>query len=101
MYYSFFLGAIASIGTVLWSVWKTPEIPPSDEELAEIKEHNKDKPNGFIQIMSVLVVILTLPVLLGFLIAYLVPALMDNYNLLVIVMLVIAIAIRPISANQA
>ncbi|MEM7185317.1 MAG: MFS transporter, partial [Bacteroidota bacterium] len=35
VYYSFFLGALASIGTVLWSVWKTPEIPPSDEELAE------------------------------------------------------------------
>ena len=25
VYYSFFLGALASIGTILWSVWKTPE----------------------------------------------------------------------------
>ena len=32
VYYSFFLGAFASIATVLWSVWKTPEIPPTDEE---------------------------------------------------------------------
>ena len=28
-----------SIATILWSVFKTPEIPPSDEELAEINKH--------------------------------------------------------------
>lgn len=33
VYYSFFLGAIASIGTVVWSVLKTPENAPSQEEL--------------------------------------------------------------------
>jgi maltose/moltooligosaccharide transporter len=38
MYYSFSLGGILSISTVLWSVLKTPEIPPADEELAEINE---------------------------------------------------------------
>jgi len=38
VYYSFFLGALASVGTILWSVIKTPEIPPSDEELAYIRE---------------------------------------------------------------
>jgi len=37
VYYSFFLGAVASIGTVLWSVTKTPETPPSEDELAEMK----------------------------------------------------------------
>ncbi|MCK8481934.1 MFS transporter [Psychroserpens algicola] len=42
VYYSFFLGAIASIGTILWSVLKTPEIPPSEEELKYIKERNKN-----------------------------------------------------------
>jgi maltose/moltooligosaccharide transporter len=41
LYYSFFLGAIASVGTILWSVLKTPEIPPSAEELEEMKEHKK------------------------------------------------------------
>lgn len=40
LYYSFFLGAILSVSTILWSVLKTPEIPPSDEELEEIKRHN-------------------------------------------------------------
>ncbi|MDZ4146911.1 MAG: MFS transporter [Flavobacteriaceae bacterium] len=40
VYYSFFLGAIMSIGTILWSVLKTPEIPPSDEELKVIKARN-------------------------------------------------------------
>lgn len=38
MYYSFSVGGILSMSTVLWSVLKTPEIPPSDEELAEINE---------------------------------------------------------------
>ena len=37
VYYAFFLGTIASIGTVLWSVLKTPENPPSREELDYIK----------------------------------------------------------------
>ncbi|NNJ87948.1 MAG: MFS transporter [Eudoraea sp.] len=43
MYYSFSLGGILSMATVLWSVLKTPEIPPTDEELAEINEA-KSKP---------------------------------------------------------
>lgn len=42
VYYSFFLGAIASVSTILWSVLKTPEIPPSDEELKEIRESKKE-----------------------------------------------------------
>ncbi|WP_194765838.1 MFS transporter [Tamlana sp. I1] len=40
LYYSFFIGAVLSIGTILWSVLKTPEIPPSNEELEDIKKHN-------------------------------------------------------------
>ena len=39
LYYSFFLGAILSIATIAWSVLKTPEIPPSTEELEEINQH--------------------------------------------------------------
>jgi len=38
LYYSFFIGAFLSLTTILWSVLKTPEIPPSDAELAEINE---------------------------------------------------------------
>jgi maltose/moltooligosaccharide transporter len=34
---SFFVGAVCSIGTVLWSTAKTPEIPPSPAELAILK----------------------------------------------------------------
>ena len=40
LYYSFFIGAILSVTTILWSVLKTPEIPPSDEELEEMRLHN-------------------------------------------------------------
>lgn len=36
LYYSFFIGAFLSLVTILWSVLKTPEIPPSDDELREI-----------------------------------------------------------------
>jgi len=39
LYYSFFIGSVLSVTTILWSVLKTPEIPPSDEELAEINAH--------------------------------------------------------------
>ena len=38
LYYSFFIGAFLSLTTILWSVLKTPEIPPSDEELEEINK---------------------------------------------------------------
>ncbi|MEJ7821119.1 MAG: MFS transporter [Chitinophagaceae bacterium] len=34
---SFFLGSICSITSVLWSIYKTPEIPPTDEELRVLK----------------------------------------------------------------
>ncbi|WP_299216116.1 MFS transporter [uncultured Dokdonia sp.] len=90
VYYSFFLGAFASVATIAWSVWKTPEIPPSDEELEKINEFNKDKPSPLIQIFSVLIVILILPIALGLALGYLFPYLFSNINLLVIIMLVIA-----------
>ncbi len=37
VYYSFFLGAFASVTTILWSVWKTPEIEPTDEEFKHLQ----------------------------------------------------------------
>jgi maltose/moltooligosaccharide transporter len=37
IYYSFFLGAACSIGSVWWSMKTTPEIPPTPEELEEMK----------------------------------------------------------------
>lgn len=39
LYYSFFIGAILSLTTIIWSVLKTPEIPPSDEEMEEINAY--------------------------------------------------------------
>lgn len=45
IYYSFYIGGMLSISTILWSVFKTPEIPPTAEELAEINEI-KGKPLG-------------------------------------------------------
>ena len=41
LYYSFFIGSFLSIVTILWSVLKTPEIPPPAEELKEIEENKK------------------------------------------------------------
>ncbi|MFT7627600.1 MAG: maltose/moltooligosaccharide transporter [Ulvibacter sp.] len=45
LYYSFFIGAFLSLATILWSVFKTPEIPPSEKELEEIN-HIKKLPVG-------------------------------------------------------
>lgn len=45
LYYSFYIGGVLSITTILWSVLKTPEIPPSDKELEEINS-DKLKPFG-------------------------------------------------------
>ncbi|HYK46275.1 MAG TPA: MFS transporter [Parafilimonas sp.] len=39
VYGSFFVGAVCSIGSVLWSVSKTPEIPPTDEELEKLRAY--------------------------------------------------------------
>jgi len=39
LYYSFFIGAFLSVATILWSVLKTSEIPPSDKEMTEINKH--------------------------------------------------------------
>jgi maltose/moltooligosaccharide transporter len=38
LYYSFYIGAILSITTILWSVLKTPEIPPTSDELVDINQ---------------------------------------------------------------
>ncbi|MFT3682814.1 MAG: MFS transporter [Ferruginibacter sp.] len=38
---SFFVGAVCSIASVAWSVYKTPEIPPTEEELAELRARPK------------------------------------------------------------
>ncbi|MFS4466922.1 MFS transporter [Maribacter sp. 2210JD10-5] len=43
LYFSFYIGGLLSITTILWSVFKTPEIPPSEDELAEIN-HDKALP---------------------------------------------------------
>ncbi|WP_089369615.1 MFS transporter [Dokdonia pacifica] len=41
LYYAFFVGAILSITTVLWSISKTKEIPPTEEEMEEINQFRK------------------------------------------------------------
>ncbi len=38
---SFFVGAICSISSVVWSTSTTPEIPPTDEELKALRAHPK------------------------------------------------------------
>lgn len=43
VYYSFFLGSVCSIASVGWSVYKTPEIPPTEEELKKLREENKTR----------------------------------------------------------
>ena len=47
---SFFLGSLCSITSVLWSIKKTPEIPPSAEELAALKANKRSILDPFIEI---------------------------------------------------
>ena len=55
---SFMLGAVCSIGTVWWSMKTTPEIPPTEEELEEIR----NKPlNLFSPFIDVFVAIKDMP----------------------------------------
>jgi maltose/moltooligosaccharide transporter len=49
---SFFVGAVCSITSVLWSVSTTPEIPPTPEELAELQARKKGFLEPFKEIFS-------------------------------------------------
>ncbi|MFZ1527675.1 MAG: MFS transporter [Ferruginibacter sp.] len=64
---SFMLGAVCSIATVWWSMKTTPEIPPTEEEIKEINDFNRDKPHPFFQIISVLLAISSGPVVIYYL----------------------------------
>ncbi|MBL7873486.1 MAG: MFS transporter [Cyclobacteriaceae bacterium] len=50
VYASFFLGAVCSIGSILWSMKTTSEIPPTEEELHEMKHAPKNIFGPFIEI---------------------------------------------------
>ncbi|WP_153796823.1 MFS transporter [Foetidibacter luteolus] len=52
VYGSFFVGAFCSITSVLWSVTKTPEIPPTQQELAALRAHKGGLFAPFIEIAS-------------------------------------------------
>lgn len=49
---SFFLGSICSISSVLWSLYKTPEIPPTNEELVKLKQEKHTIFSPFIEIIA-------------------------------------------------
>ena len=49
---SFFVGAVCSISSVLWSTSKTPEIPPTQEELDQLRSKQGGFFSPFIEILS-------------------------------------------------
>lgn len=49
---SFMLGAVCSIGSVWWSMRTTPEIPPTEEELKEIRSKPLNILSPFIEVFS-------------------------------------------------
>lgn len=63
VYYSFFLGSFCSIASVGWSVYKTPEIPPTEEELLKLKEENKHR-NFFSPIIEIFSAVKDMPKIL-------------------------------------
>jgi maltose/moltooligosaccharide transporter len=52
IYASFFLGSILSISSIWWSMKKTPEIPPTDEEIAILKSQPLNLFSPFIDIFK-------------------------------------------------
>nr|WP_321221664.1 MFS transporter [uncultured Psychroserpens sp.] len=52
VYASFFLGAFCSIATILWSISKTKEIPPTDEELAKLRSEKRSVLGPLVEIFS-------------------------------------------------
>ena len=52
VYGSFFLGSFCSIASVLWSMSKTPEIPPTAEELAALQAHKRGISTPFLEIIG-------------------------------------------------
>lgn len=52
VYASFFLGAVCSIGSILWSMKTTKEIPPTPEELAALKAEKKGFFHPLVEIFS-------------------------------------------------
>ncbi len=62
---SFFLGAVCSIASVWWSMRTTAEIPPTEEELAEIKKKNEGMPHPVVQFfLSIITTIIAYIVIL-------------------------------------
>jgi len=52
VYGSFFVGSVCSIGSVLWSVSKTLEIPPSEEDLAALHASDHGFFTPFLEIIE-------------------------------------------------
>jgi maltose/moltooligosaccharide transporter len=52
VYGSFFVGAVCSISSVLWSLHTTPEIPPTEEELVYIKNNQHGILQPFVEIFD-------------------------------------------------
>ncbi len=56
IYASFFLGSILSISSIWWSMSKTPEIPPTDEEIAKLKSEPLNLFSPFVDIYNAILV---------------------------------------------
>lgn len=72
---SFFLGAVCSIGSILWSIKTTPEIPPTENEMAALEEKNKGMPHPAIQFfLSIITTVFAYMVIL----LLLIPSIFDR-----------------------
>lgn len=100
VYASFFLGAVCSVGTVWWSMRTTPEIPPTDEEIATIEKYNAGKPNKMIQFLGYVLSVSVIPGLIYFLIQSFLSTTIANFIILPIFFAWIFLLARLLENNK-
>jgi maltose/moltooligosaccharide transporter len=79
---SFIFGSVCSIVSIWWSMRTTPEIVPSNNEIAEIEAYNQGKPNKLIQFFGYILAISVVPLAIYFLLKQVMPT--DVLNLLLL-----------------
>ncbi len=100
VYASFFLGAVCSGGSIWWSMRTTKELAPSEDEIRQIKEYNKGKPNKFIQFTGYIISVSIVPILLYLLLSTWINTNVANFMILPIFFVWIFVLAQILEKNK-